>query len=395
MPRQQAAGVGESLHDLEHARRNSRLEQDLLQLDGGKRRQLRRFEYHGIAAGKGRCGFPTGDLQRVIPGADAGDHAERLASGVAEGLRAEIDMLAAHALHEAGKVFEAVRAGGDVHDARLLNGLAGIARFQLGELLIARPQDVGGAAQHARAFGARHCAPTRLRLLRGAHRRVDLARSGCRDVAQDLAGRGIDGSEAFAGRGAGIARLRGRAVAARGGRRLLQPFIDERRKQCTRAFTVGLVPPGQRGPQPDAVDHRRNHGGEPLRLVRGEPGFSASCADSTRCVADTPTAPFSRTARAAPDPRTQATQSRYAVRTLRARDSRRSPLGCARAACSLGVSARAHDCPHASPTSGRPRRASRPCRRSNEQPSPARRRRASLFVRASCPRSQVPLGYRW
>jgi hypothetical protein len=92
-------------------------------------------------------------------------------------------MFAAQALHEAGKVFEAIRAGGDVHHARLLDGLAGVARFQLGEILVARPQDVGGTAQHARAFGARHCAPTRLRFLRGAHRRVDLARSGRRDVA--------------------------------------------------------------------------------------------------------------------------------------------------------------------------------------------------------------------
>jgi len=86
MPRQQAAGIGETLYHLKHAGRRPGLQQDLLQFDGGERRQFGGLEYHGIAAGERRRGFPAGDLQRIVPGADAGDHAERFTPRVAEGL---------------------------------------------------------------------------------------------------------------------------------------------------------------------------------------------------------------------------------------------------------------------------------------------------------------------
>ena len=119
----------------------SGLQKNLFQLHGREGRELRGFEDHGVAAGQGWRGFPAGDLQRVVPGADAGDHAQGFAARVAEGLRAEIDVLAAQGLREAGEILQAIRAGQHVHDQGFLDGLAGIARFELGEFSIARAQD--------------------------------------------------------------------------------------------------------------------------------------------------------------------------------------------------------------------------------------------------------------
>ncbi len=117
-------------------------------------------------------------MQRIVPGADAGDHAQRLAPCIAERLAAQIDVLAAQGLREAREVLEAVRAGNDVDDERLLNRLAGVARLELGQLAVARAQDVRGLTQHAGALGARHRGPARLTALGGAHGGVDLGRAG-------------------------------------------------------------------------------------------------------------------------------------------------------------------------------------------------------------------------
>jgi hypothetical protein len=54
--------------------------------------------------------LPAGDLQRIVPGADAGDHAERLAPRIAEGLGPEIEVLAGEDWAKAGKILEAIRA---------------------------------------------------------------------------------------------------------------------------------------------------------------------------------------------------------------------------------------------------------------------------------------------
>ena len=97
MPREQAAGVRKTLHHLEHPGGQSRLGKISSSLHRGERRQLGGLEDHGIAAGERRRGLPAGDLQRVVPGADAGHHAQRLAARVAERLGAEIEVLAGDA----------------------------------------------------------------------------------------------------------------------------------------------------------------------------------------------------------------------------------------------------------------------------------------------------------
>src|ERR687898_1920958 len=149
MARQQAAGLGMALRQLEDAARHAGFEIDLLELDRGERREARRLEDHGIAEGERRCRLPAGDLQRIVPGADAGDDAEWFAPRVTPGLWAEVDVLAGRTLRERGEVFDALRAGDDVDDARFLDWLAGVAGFERCQLVVAGTQDLGGAAQDA------------------------------------------------------------------------------------------------------------------------------------------------------------------------------------------------------------------------------------------------------
>jgi hypothetical protein len=58
-------------------------------------------------------------------------------------------VLAGEAGGQRAEPFERVRTGGPVGDQRLGDWLAGVAGFQLAELAIAGPDDVGGAAQDA------------------------------------------------------------------------------------------------------------------------------------------------------------------------------------------------------------------------------------------------------
>ena len=80
-------------------------------------------------------------------------------------------MLAGRALREAGEVLEAFGARDHVDDAGFLDRLAGVAGLELGELVVARAQDVGGAAQDAGAFRPGQRGPRGLRRARGARPR--------------------------------------------------------------------------------------------------------------------------------------------------------------------------------------------------------------------------------
>ena len=95
----------------------------------------------------------------------------------------------------AGEILEAVGARDDVDDARLLDRLAGVARLELGQLLVALAQDCGGTAQDAGTLAARERTPGRLRCARGADGGLDLGGAGDRDVAEPFSGRGIDGNQ--------------------------------------------------------------------------------------------------------------------------------------------------------------------------------------------------------
>ena len=81
---QQAAGLAKSLHHLKHTFGQPGLcstSRSLMAVSGVRSAGL---EDHCIPASEGRRGFPTRDLQRIVPGADSGDHTHRLPPCIAE-----------------------------------------------------------------------------------------------------------------------------------------------------------------------------------------------------------------------------------------------------------------------------------------------------------------------
>ena len=177
---------------------------DLGQLQCGQRGDFAGLEDHGVAGSQGRSGFPQGDLDRVVPGADASNHAQRLAAGVDEGGLAQRDLLAFQGRHETRVVLEHVGTGDDVDGLGLGQGLAGVEGFQQRQLVVALAEDVHGLAQDARALHGGHRGPNLLAGGGGGHRLVHVGAAGALHHSQHLAGGGVQGFEGGATGGGDI-----------------------------------------------------------------------------------------------------------------------------------------------------------------------------------------------
>ena len=104
-------------------------------------------------------------------------------------------MLAAEARRDSGVVFEAFGAGDDIDGSCLLDGLAGVAGLELGELAVTGAQKIGGASQDTSTLRPRHGGPLALRRLRFRDRGIDLRRPVHLELGQHLTGRWIDRRE--------------------------------------------------------------------------------------------------------------------------------------------------------------------------------------------------------
>lgn len=106
----------------------------------------------------------------------------------------------------AAVVLEVAGAGRDV-GAGLLDGLAGVAAFQLGQGLMLLQDQGREAAQHAAALGGCGPAPGAVEgAARGRHRGVHIARIAARQPGEDLAIGGVQHLQReAAGRGARLA----------------------------------------------------------------------------------------------------------------------------------------------------------------------------------------------
>ncbi len=229
MAGEQPAGVGEALDDVEDAVGQAGLGEDLGELERGERRQLGRLEDHGVAAGERRRRLPAGDLERVVPGADAGDDAERLAPGVAEGRRAEVDMLAGERGRDAGESSRGSRRRRWTSTLRrLLDRLAGVARLEPRQFGVPLAQQIGGAPCRMRPRSvpviAAHfgCAA-----FAAATARSTSALAGDLDLGEHLAGRRVDRRE-------GLAAGRGDRAAA--------DVVPDARSRASRRATVRRRP---------------------------------------------------------------------------------------------------------------------------------------------------------
>ena len=167
------ADPGVALHHVEHARRHARFEVDLRQSRRGEGGELGRLEHHRVAAGERRRRLPARDLDRVVPRADPGADAQRLPSGVAP-RRTEIDVRAVDRCGDAGEVLDAVGAREHVDGDRLGDRLAGVGDLELGELLVAGPQQAHCLGQHPAALGPGERPPCLETGAGGAHRGVDI-----------------------------------------------------------------------------------------------------------------------------------------------------------------------------------------------------------------------------
>ena len=186
-----------TLHHVEDAGRQARFQEDFGQMGGRQRRDLAGLEDHGVAGSQRRGRFPHGDLDGVVPGADASHHAQRFLARVDEAGGAQRDLTALDGHGQPRVVLDHVGAGDDVHSPSLGQGLAGVAAFQLGQLVVGGAQQFDGAIEDAGPLDRSEGGPGLLALPGAGHGVVDVGVGGRLDLGQHLARSGVDGLEAF------------------------------------------------------------------------------------------------------------------------------------------------------------------------------------------------------
>ncbi|MNY44454.1 hypothetical protein D3C86_1794850 [compost metagenome] len=133
------------------------------------------FEYQAVAGGQGRGDFPGRHHQRVVPGRDGGDHADRVAAhhaGIARQVFA--GQLAGLAAHRAGEEAKHVHRGAEVVLSGQMQRLAAVQGFQAGEQVGAPFDGVGDAEQDQRALLRSGPRPAGERPVRGQDGGLDL-----------------------------------------------------------------------------------------------------------------------------------------------------------------------------------------------------------------------------
>ncbi len=152
--------------DIEDAVGQTRLAEDLLELERGQRRFLGGLEDGAAAGGEGRCDFEHRDEEGPVPGDDQADHADRLelSEVVVVVVPAEQSVgnhtagLAVDLADPAGVIMQdAVGHRDDVFGGRGVHAV--VAGFELGEFLGAFLDDGVSAEQHVRAVRGGRLAP--------------------------------------------------------------------------------------------------------------------------------------------------------------------------------------------------------------------------------------------
>ncbi len=189
MPRQRLArfraGAGD---DIEHTRRQARVQAQLRQAKQRQRGVFGRLEHHRIASRQGRRDLPGTDHQRKVPGHDGPHHANRLLVDQAQRAFWRGGDLAVDLVDTLGVITEGARRA-----ARL--GLPGhgdlgavVAHAQHRQFGMVRLDAVGDAVQNFLALCRRHARPhALLKTAAGRlHRAVDVHSPGSGDAAKRL-----------------------------------------------------------------------------------------------------------------------------------------------------------------------------------------------------------------
>ncbi len=186
--------------EVEHALRQSGLDQDLDQADREHRRVGRGLEHDRVAEHERRHDLPRRDCEREVPGRDRGHDTERCAHRH----RPLVRELGRHDVTElpaalAGGVVGHVDALLDVA-AGLGEDLAHLGRHRAGEVVLALEHDLAGAIEDLASLGRGDETPRLERPPCGVDRAVDLGLRRLRRGRDDLARRGVEPLEGLAAR---------------------------------------------------------------------------------------------------------------------------------------------------------------------------------------------------
>ncbi len=196
--RHRTAGAGISLDDIEHPVGNTRLRVDLCERDRREWREFGGLVHHRVPAREGGSGLPARDLNRVVPSTDAGHHTERLAPGVRE-VTSEVVVMAMQRAGNAREIFDALGARYHVHGRRFADWLAGVRHLEVGQFVVALPQERCGPVQNAASLLTRHRCPVREGLPCRADCQIHILVRSVVDDGDDLTSGGIDGLECLSG----------------------------------------------------------------------------------------------------------------------------------------------------------------------------------------------------
>ena len=167
--------------------------QQLGELQGGQRRLLRGFQNHRVAGRKSRAQFPRGHHQRIVPGSDRGDDADRIAPDQAgearQVLARQRAVLRARGAREEAKH---VRNRGYLVVQRRGERLAGVVRFQLRECGGVGFDAIGQTQQQRGPILGYGLRPSWAGRLGCAHRGVQLCAARLGHFGNALAGRRVE-----------------------------------------------------------------------------------------------------------------------------------------------------------------------------------------------------------
>ena len=188
--------AGRVRDDVEHARRQPRLGEDLAPEEAAyHRRVLGRLQHDGVAERERRRDRARGEDQRRVPGRDRADDPDRAAQAHRERARIGGDHLAERRVGESRRLpeepgYENVRL-----EHPEAERAAGLAREQRHDLVLPRLQDVGGLEEDALPNGRGRLRPGRERGLSSLDGAGGVLASAGGHFGDNLAGEGVEGLE--------------------------------------------------------------------------------------------------------------------------------------------------------------------------------------------------------
>ena len=182
--------------DVEHALGDPGLERELGEPERGERRQLRRLEHDGVAAGERGAELPRRDVEREVPRDDQPDDAERLAERHVDAAR-DGDRLAVLLVDGAGVEVEDVGDHADLA-ARAGDRLADVLRLDPRELFVVLLDERREPAQQPAAVGGRDGPPGGKRRPCPRDGRVGLVDPSLLEGRDRLLGRRVENGETHA-----------------------------------------------------------------------------------------------------------------------------------------------------------------------------------------------------